>query len=472
MKFSDQTVWAAKNLSRRKGRTFLTLTGIVIGTCMVVVLISLGLAQNKNNEEMLESWGDLTQIEIWGSGYSATGEVVPLNDESVEKIQKMDNVVAATPYAYAYSLQASLTAGKNDRYESYVGSNLLGIYPEALEPMGFALEDGEWLPQGASSKNATKLPVLVCTGTGYNFEDTRKSPNSQKRYRWQGQTDAQGNELPPFVDVYKDKMKLTITNGETTNEKTRTWELEVVGTLASDPAKGWWTQNGIVMRLKDMQMVQDAYRSLIKDHSQQNSSYDEVYVKVDEVGNVDSVLEALEEMGFSNTYSMTQQREQMQANVMRSQLIMGSIAAVSLFVAALNIINTMTMAIYERTKEIGVMKVLGCKLGDIRRMFLVESGCLGFLGGVVGIIISVAVSFGLNNLNLILSFLGIEGNVDLSNIMGGGYYYGGGGGSVSIVPPWLLAAALAFATLIGLVAGIMPANRAMRISALEAIRHD
>lgn len=56
--------------------------------------------------------------------------------------------------------------------------------------------------------------------------------------------------------------------------------------------------------------------------------------------------------------------------------------------------------------------------------------------------------------------------------MGGGYYMGGGGGTISIIPPWLMLAALVFATLVGLVAGILPANKAVKISALEAIRHE
>ena len=71
----------------------------------------------------------------------------------------------------------------------------------------------------------------------------------------------------------------------------------------------------------------------------------------------------------------------MQQQVARNQMMLGGLAAISLFVAALNIANTMTMAIYERTREIGVMKVLGCELRNIRRMFLIESGFIGFIGG-------------------------------------------------------------------------------------------
>ena len=180
----------------------------------------------------------------------------------------------------------------------------------------------------------------------------------------------------------------------------------------------------------------------------------------------------LQDEGY-NTNSMTQIREEMQKNVAQSQMILGSLAAISLLVAALNIMNTMTMAIYERTREIGVMKVLGCKLWYIRSMFLAESGAIGLLGGVVGVAISLAISAVLNNLTAIMGLLG--GSIDLSGLssaFGGFGGMDGMGGKISIIPPWLILLALIFATLVGLVSGIAPAGRAVKISSLEAIRHD
>ena len=97
MKISDQVALAAKNLSRRKGRTALTVIGVVVGTCAVIVMISLGIAQNKSYDEMLASWGDLTQIQVYGGSMgisvsiggttvsSSSSEAPPkLNDEMVE----------------------------------------------------------------------------------------------------------------------------------------------------------------------------------------------------------------------------------------------------------------------------------------------------------------------------------------------------------------------------------------------------
>lgn len=466
MKISDEISLSARNLLRRKGRTALTLVGVVIGTCMVVLMISLGIAQTKTNEEMLQSWGDLTQVQIYGYGMmmGSDGKPLYLDDAAIANIKQIPHVAAATPYAQANNLEGEITAGRNGRYTSDI-YNLIGIDPTALEPMGFALQSGSWPTNTPASEKATKLQVLVGSSTGYNFQDSRKSYNSPKRYRYEGQTDANGKELPPFVDIDKDKMTLTIKTGEGSTEKSRSWELEIVGVLEPDGAKGYWTQNGIVLRIQDMKMLQKIYNDMTKT-KEESKSYDQVYVKVDDLSNVTDVETAIHDLGFTNTYSMNQQREEMQKQVMNSQMIFGGIAAVSLLVAAINIINTMTMAIYERTREIGVMKVLGCELGNIRTMFLLESSTIGFIGGLIGVGISLIASFVLNN----LSTLG-QG-LDLSGLMGGGYYMGGGGGTISIIPPWLMLAALVFATLVGLVAGILPANKAVKISALEAIRHE
>lgn len=466
MKISDEISLSARNLLRRKGRTALTLVGVVIGTCMVVLMISLGIAQTKTNEEMLQSWGDLTQIQIYGYGMmqGSDGKPLYLDDAAIANIKQIPHVAAATPYAQGYNLEGTITAGRNDRYTMDI-SNLIGIDPTALEPMGFTLQSGSWPTNTPASEKATKLQVLVGSSTGYNFQDSRKSYNSPKRYRYEGQTDASGKELPPFVDIDKDKMTLTIKTGEGSTEKSRSWELEIVGVLEPDGAKGYWTQSGIVLRIQDMKMLQKIYNDMTKT-KEESKSYDQVYVKVDDLSNVTDVETAIHDLGFTNTYSMNQQREEMQKQVMNSQMIFGGIAAVSLLVAAINIINTMTMAIYERTREIGVMKVLGCELGNIRTMFLLESSTIGFIGGLIGVGISLIASFVLNN----LSTLG-QG-LDLSGLMGGGYYMGGGGGTISIIPPWLMLAALVFATLVGLVAGILPANKAVKISALEAIRHE
>ena len=174
-----------------------------------------------------------------------------------------------------------------------------------------------------------------------------------------------------------------------------------MGTLVGDYSKDYMTVGGLVMRLQDARKLTAAADRLAKRTSKKEVTYQQINIKVDEVDNVAEVEKGLQDEG-DNTNAMTQIREERQKNVAQSQMILGSLAAISLLVAALNIMNTMTMAIYERTREIGVMKVLGCKLWYIRSMFLAESGAIGLLGGVVGVAISLAISAVLNNLTAIM----------------------------------------------------------------------
>ena len=134
------------------------------------------------------------------------------------------------------------------------------------------------------------------------------------------------------------------------------------------------------------------------------------------------------------------------------QAVLGGIGAVSLLVAAIGIANTMMMSIYERTKEIGVMKVIGCGLGNIRQMFLLEAAFIGFIGGVVGNLLSLILSAVINTL------------VSGENM--------GFSGNISYIPVWLVLASLGFAVLVGMAAGYFPALRAMRLSPLAAIRNE
>ena len=163
------------------------------------------------------------------------------------------------------------------------------------------------------------------------------------------------------------------------------------------------------------------------------------------------VQKSIQNLGL-NASSNAEWIEQMQEQSRNIQLVLGGIGAVSLFVAAIGIANTMMMSIYERTKEIGIIKVLGCALQNIREMFLMEAGFIGFLGGVIGVALSYIISF-------IINFV--------ASRQGGDYY-----SSISYIPPWLVLLAVGFAILVGMAAGFFPAVRAMKLSPLAAIRNE
>ena len=184
-------------------------------------------------------------------------------------------------------------------------------------------------------------------------------------------------------------------------------------------------------------------------------------VKVASIDRVADVEQQIKTMGYA-TESMESIRKPMEKEARQKQMVVGGLGAISLFEAALGITNTMIMSISERTREIGIMKALGCYVTDVRVMFLAEAGAIGLIGGVIGCVVSSVasvvinlVSIGLSPENLPAALLGGEGV-----------------NRVSVIPPWLLLFAILFSVLIGLGSGYYPANKAVGIPALEAIKSE
>ena len=132
------------------------------------------------------------------------------------------------------------------------------------------------------------------------------------------------------------------------------------------------------------------------------------------------------------------------------------IGGIALLVATIGIANTMVMAIYERTREIGILKAMGASRGEIRLMFMMEAGCIGFIGGVIGLLLGWLAGAALNQvIPIYLRYreLPIRGDF-------------------FVVSLTLALGVILFATFIGLVAGLLPAQRAAKLDPIQALRHE
>lgn len=475
MRIFDLISMTMRNLLRRKARTLLTMTGVVVGTCAIVVMISLGLAMTKAMEESLAQMGDLTQITI--QNYGSSKDKPKLNDSALKQIQQIENVVAVTPFANVPNMNMSIVSGRNDRYKMQL-YNVMGVYPEALSYFGYKTREGELLTASATPKKTAN--IMFGSESAYEFEDTKRS---WRNNRISAVPDEKGNLPDPFVNPMKDKIIMKLESQEQDDKgdpkyPTITRDVHVTGVLESNPSLGWETSYYCFMDIRELQQLYKEYKRVNKIKTDPNNSYSgndglenytQVKVKVSDIDAVSSVDEAIKAMGFE-TYSLESVREPMQKQMQQQQLFLGSLAAISLLVAAIGITNTMIMSIYERTREIGVMKVLGCKVANIREVFLMEAGLIGFCGGLAGVGVSLAISKLLNYLATNGSLNGENGNF-LSGLMGG-IGSMAMGSELSIIPGWLMISAIVFATIIGLVSGFYPANRAVKISALEAIKHE
>lgn len=465
MKISDMIVMCLRSLWRRKGRTLLTVTGVVIGCCAIIVMISLGLGMNQAMDNMLASWGDLTAVTIYnnrGGGMyyvddssNSNTEKTPLDDDALAALGSIEHVSYMMPQMSVDSQMVTVVAGKNDRYR-LDWAQVYGVDFSVLSKMGYTAEKGE-MPTGENSEDI----VVFGNEIAYQFRDTKKK--GQNAYKWKQQL-PDGTFSEPFFDPITEKIKLAINNTKKQNSdgtyqyggRGYEFKLDCSTVLAQDP--NWETPYSIYIDISLAKQIINDYNRLNSVKNAKEPEYTQVKIIVDDMNNVDYVQEQVEAMGF-NASSMASVRKEMQGQLGVIQMVLGCLAAISLLVAAIGITNTMIMSIYERTKEIGIMKVLGCFISNIRVIFLMEAGMIGLLGGTVGTIISFIISAVMNSL----------GGTTFSQMFG---IYSDGSSPISIIPFWLVLLALAFSTLIGLISGFYPANRAVKISALEAIRNE
>lgn len=439
----------ARNLLRRRTRTLLAVIGVVVGTCAIIVMMSIGFGLSAGFQEQIESYGNLHLIDVYSGGGGMGGQngmdsgnkdYGKLNDRTISIIGKMPEVDGVSPIISEYM---TFAIGK------YVmSSEVIGIRPEVMEKFGYELQDGRLLTAG--DKNTVVFGNQVPSW----FYNPRKTEGSS----WGGEAQ---------VNVITDKMMMTgdMSYGqkrrpgeETDDIKYTEYKVKGVGVLANPNDESAWS---VFMDFDSLKKVQDDLKRARKEtvSGTQSTEYNQAKVYVGNIDDVESVSEYIRETLGLQTNSLNDWLKSMQDTAHMIQGILGGIGAISLLVAALGIANTMIMSIYERTKEIGVMKVIGANLKDIRKMFLLEAAMIGGLGGLLGVIISFIISILMNT--VLLPFM--------QAALGA---MGGGGSVVSIIPWWVALGGFVFAIFIGVASGYYPARRAMRLSALESLKNE
>lgn len=472
MRIFDIIAMGSRNLARRKMRTFLTVIGVVVGSAAIVVMVSLVVGMNISLEETIASMGDLTVIQIntFNSHQNADGEWEhtenELTDELFQQIKQMDGVEAATPLLVCWQYDFRFYAGR--RYRTNY-SNLYGVYPEALEYMGITLDRGE-MPEAGDTDF-----VIFGPDTVYNFRD----PNKKIRNWYKEYYNSDGTRKPPKVDVLTENIYVqaysyqyqsvvgpggmisvgdSSSSGQDRNSRMTKHYFTKVGVTSEENESDYrWYDFIHIDTMRDMILEQEK-AAKVKESESQAYNYEAIFIKAKDMASADAIQAELKEMGLSIN-SLSDTRKAMQENQAAIQYVLGGVGAMSLFVAAIGIANTMIMSIYERTREIGMMKAIGCPISSIKFMFLYEAAMIGFIGGVLGIGLSYGLSYAFNNIESLSTALGVSGGAATTS-------------QLSVIPFWLVILAIIFSTLIGLISGYIPAVRATKISALEAIKSD
>ncbi|RVU53977.1 ABC transporter permease [Anaerosphaera multitolerans] len=450
MKSKDLISMALRNLNNRKLRTFLTVLGVVIGATSIIIMLSIGFGFQKINQQSYESMGDLTTLDMHSERFfydespSSSKKEKLLNDSAVSEVKKIEHVQAVMPM---YKGNATLETGRF--INGYV--NIVAIPADAMGEFGFEIEEGRLL----NSQDSTSGGVVVSNGVKRGFYNEK-----QPGIRAEDKIDL----MKARIEI-KDFQVQDFSSGgyyssynfdENFETKQYVEKLKVVGVLVDNP-NDWENYNTVYMTLDYFKKFKRATETATNTKGKDLKTYSNIKVKVDDMKNVEEVQETIKSMGYeaSNMYADILKESNKQIVVV--QAVFGAIGAIAFIVAAIGITNTMIMSIYERTKEIGVMKVIGASIRDIKKLFLVESGFIGFFGGIAGIIFSLILSFLINHFfsGFMMGMVGPEAGFTPK---------------LSYIPVWLIFVSLLFSTLVGVLSGYLPARRAMKLSALDAIR--
>jgi putative ABC transport system permease protein len=237
-----------------------------------------------------------------------------------------------------------------------------------------------------------------------------------------------------------------------------TTELTIGGIMKRSSAFGSNTWNaGVLVPMETARQIPSlGFASIweILRKQGRGDSYASIYVRAEDVGRVEAVRDSLESMGL-NVFSIADQLEDIKKGFMIMDAVLGAVGTIALVVAALGIINTMVMSILERRREIGVMKAIGGSENDIKMIFVVEAGSIGFVGAILGLVLGWVVTI-------------------VANFVANSYLLPDEAPFVNFFhfPVWLILGAVAFSIVVSLAAGLYPAIRAASVDPVTALRHD
>ncbi len=403
---SDFFKLAYNSVKNRKLRSWLTMLGVFVGIAAVVSLISLGQGLQSSIEGEFSSLGtDKLFVQAKGSAFGPPGTATPsvITDTDKEIVKESRGVKRV---ASRLIRSAQIEFDNNVVYQ-YVGS-----MPDDKDERDLVIEvfDPEFVSGDMMNSNDERKVVI-----GNNYATKKKFGSNVKigdKLKIQGKEFKVAGILKRYGNFELDDVVLM--NEEPMRElfgiKDQI-DLIVVQVLpGSDPGM---VADGLRRELRNSRNVDEGKEDF------------DIQTPEDILKTVNNVLLVL-------------------------QVVLIGIAAISLLVGGIGIMNTMYTSVLERTKEIGIMKSIGAKNSDILTMFLIESGFYGLAGGVIGVILGLGVSFSVGKI--------------ASVALGSDLFK-------ASFSPYLVVGALAFAFLVGCASGVLPSMQASRLKPVDALRY-
>ncbi len=405
MLFKESIAIAFTSLLSNKMRTILTMLGIIIGVGAVIVMVSIGMGVRQNITNSIASLGSNMLIVTPGSANkggvrSAAGSSQKLKLDDAEAIKKkIKNIDYVSPTV-------------NSSYQIVYGnenwnSSVYGVTPEYLKIRSLSVTSGSFIT--ASDINSRNRVAVIGSTVASNLFDTTNPVGKNIRI---------GNQPFRVIGVLESKGQSSMGNDQddvviipltTAQERLmRITYIRSINIQVSDSSK--------------MDLVQEQVESLLRQRHRIRTGQDDDFT----VRNLTSLLETV-----NNTTTML-------------TLFLGSIAAISLLVGGLGIMNIMMVSVTERTREIGIRKALGATFKDIMLQFLIEAVIIGVVGGVLGILFGVGSALLVSKVSTFTTY-------------------------ITVFP---IVISFSFSVGIGLFFGLYPARKAARLDPIEALRYE
>ena len=489
MTFSDLLAIAFGNLLRMKLRTFLTVTGVVIAIAAFVALLSFGAGNQKYVTEQFEELGLFTTTIVYPPDSTSAGagtdsaRVVILDDKAVADLAALPGVDLAYPFdafdvtavlgdsqqvtraqalpaaAAGTKLFAKLRAGTvfsgdsaheavvtdqfvrrmgMDTVDSAIGRSIIISTRRSSIDSGLA---GVFRDQGGEiRKRLTHIRFDSLAYPAYRRDVVRGELKA-----------AMDRFMNGFMDRQVEIRDTLIIRGVI--EGLRGNRIRTESIIIPVATARRFTTGGISANPTELfAAVQRG--GLFRDPDSTTREYPQVTLVLDPRAAAKPIGDSIKAMGY-RTFSFAEEFDQIRKFFLYFDLVLGIIGGIALVTASLGIINTMIMSIVERTREIGVLKALGADDRDIRLLFLVESGVIGAVGSILGILLGWLMT---RAASLISQSIMKSTGVDPIEMFD--------------VPFWLIAIAFLFGLSVSIIAGAFPARRASRIDPVVALRNE
>jgi len=436
MKLRDMTELAVRNLREAIFRNTLTTLGVAVGVASLVAMLSLGVGLQQ-----------LASSRLTKSGLFDTVFVSP----------KLN--LRGGPPAAATQQPATRLLDEAARLEISKLPNVIEVFPQIRFPTEVRFSDKPFPTVVAGMPLSSKLTGAFDGMKGEFFSsESADEAILQIEFAKELSPDTAGLVGKTLAIRYAERQQLGDGSGGFSivpKEK----QLRIIGVVETEPASGFggYGNGRLLIPIGVAQSLRAAQINDLRDVVRGGASkptYASLTVRAKSTANVDDIEAAVKKMGFG-AFSLLDASKSLKIFFRVLDLLLGLFASLALAVATLGIVNTLVMAILERRREIGVLKALGAADSDVKRLFFVEAGVMGFIGGIAGVILGWLIGRGLTlATNIYLK------RQDLPGV------------EISSVPWWLVLGAISFAVIVSLVAGLYPASRAAKLDPVQALRYE